>query len=331
MRRLALAGACTALALLSAPAGEAHELRPGYLELREREPELFDVLWKVPARGELRLALAATLPERCEERTARSATRVDAAVAERWSVRCEGGLSGGTIAIAGLAETLTDVLVRIEGFDGSARIARLTAKEPAFVVPAEPGGAEVAATYLRLGVEHILGGVDHLLFVLALVLLVRGTRRLVWTVTSFTVAHSLTLAAATLGFVHVRQGPVEAVIALSIVFVAGEIVHGARGRPGLTARSPWIVAFVFGLLHGLGFAGALREVGLPQQSIPLALLFFNVGVELGQLLFIACVLPLAALGRRAAERWPLASAQLPAYAIGSVAAWWTLERIALWL
>jgi hydrogenase/urease accessory protein HupE len=319
------------LALALAPAGEAHELRPGYLELREREPELFEVLWKVPARGELRLALAAELPERCEELTARSATLVDGAVAERWSVRCAGGLSGGTIAIAGLTETLTDVLVRIEAFDGSARIARLTAREPLFVVPAEPGGAEVAATYLWLGVEHILGGVDHLLFVLALVLLVSGTRRLVWTVTAFTIAHSLSLAAATLGFVHVRQGPVEAVIALSIVFVAVEIVHGARGKPGLTARSPWIVAFVFGLLHGLGFAGALREVGLPQQSIPLALLFFNVGVELGQLLFIACVLPLVALGRRAAARWPLASAEIPAYAIGSVAAWWTLERIAAWL
>jgi hypothetical protein len=163
------------------------------------------------------------------------------------------------------------------------------------------------------------------------VLLVGDLRRLVWTVTAFTVAHSLTLAAATLGFVHVRQGPVEAVIALSIVFVAGEIAHEARGRPGLTARRPWIVAFAFGLLHGLGFAGALREVGLPQQSIPLALLFFNLGVELGQLLFIACVLPLAALGRRALVRWPVAAAQVPAYAIGCVAAWWTLERIAAWL
>jgi hydrogenase/urease accessory protein HupE len=186
----------------------------------------------------------------------------------------------------------------------------------------------VAATYLRLGIEHILEGVDHLLFVLALVLLVRDAKRLVATVTAFTVAHSLTLAAATLGFVHVRQGPVEAVIALSIVFVAGEIVHQARGRPGLGSNRPWLVAFVFGLLHGLGFAGALREVGLPEHSIPLALLFFNLGVELGQLLFIACILPLASLQRRAVRRWPEQAALAPAYCIGSVAAWWTLERVA---
>ena len=331
MRRLALGLATALLAFAFALPSGAHEMRPGYLELRERGPDVFDVLWKVPARGDQKLAIAAKLPERCEAVAPRRVTASEAAVAERWSVRCAGGLTGGTIAIDGLVATLTDVLVRIEARDGSARIARLTPRAPAFVVPAEPGRGDVAATYLRLGVEHILEGVDHLLFVLALVLLVRDARRLVATVTAFTVAHSFTLAAATLGFVHVRQGPVEAAIALSIVFVAGEIAHEARGRPGLTARRPWIVAFVFGLLHGLGFAGALREVGLPQQSIPLALLFFNLGVELGQLLFLACVLPLASLGRRAALRWPQASAQVPAYAIGSVAAWWTLERIAAWL
>jgi hypothetical protein len=326
MSRVALAAALLAFAVAWPSA--AHEVRPAYLELRERAPELFDVLWKVPARGDQRLAIAAKLPERCESVAPRRATATEAAVTERWSVRCVGGLGGGTLAVEGLAGTLTDVLVRIEAPGGAARIARLTPREPAFVVPVEPGRGEVAATYLRLGVEHILEGLDHLLFVLALVLLVREPRRLVATVSAFTLAHSVTLAAATLGVVQVRQGPVEAVIAASIVFVAGEIAHEARGRPGLGARRPWLVAFVFGLLHGLGFAGALREVGLPQQSIPLALLFFNLGVELGQLLFLACVLPLAALGRRAALRWPVASAQLPAYAIGSVAAWWTLERVA---
>jgi hydrogenase/urease accessory protein HupE len=328
-RRLAFALA--SLGLLVARVGEAHEVRPGYLELRQSGADSFDVMWKVPARGDQRLALAARLPEDCEVVAPRTATLTEAAVTERWSVRCADGLTGGTIAIDGLAATLTDVLVRIEAPDGTARIARLTPREPAFVVEGEPGRGEVAGTYLRLGIEHILEGIDHLLFVLALVLLVREAKRLVATVTAFTVAHSLTLAAATLGFLHVRQGPVEAVIALSIVFVAGEIVHEARGSPGLTARRPWIVAFVFGLLHGLGFAGALREVGLPQQSIPLALLFFNVGVEVGQLLFLACVLPLAALGRRAALRWPVAAMQIPAYGIGAVAACWTLQRIAAWL
>ncbi len=325
IRRASGIGAALALAL--AGASGAHEVRPGYLELRERGAEAFDVLWKVPARGDERLAIEPRLPERCRPASPRSALASEGAVSERWSVRCPGGLGGGTIAIEGLAATLTDVLVRLESPDGSARVARLTPREPAFVVEVEPGRAEVAATYLWFGVEHILEGIDHLFFVLALVLLVPEPKRLVATVTAFTVAHSLTLAAATLGVVRVAQAPVEAVIALSIVFVAGEIAHGARGRPGLTARRPWLVAFVFGLLHGLGFAGALREVGLPEQSIPLALLFFNLGVELGQLLFIACMLPIAALGRRAARRWPRAALQVPAYAIGSVAAFWTLERV----
>jgi len=326
-RRIARAAALVWL-VAGTGAAAAHEVRPGYLEVTEADAETFAVLWKVPARGDLRLALEARLPERCTELGPRSRIASQAAVTERWRVRCPGGLVGGTIAIDGLTGTLTDVLVRLEARDGSTRLARLTPREPRFVVAARPGRAEVAATYLRLGVEHILGGVDHMLFLVALLLLVRGTRRLVATVTAFTVAHSLTLAAATLGLVHVRQAPVEAVIALSIAFVAAEIVHDARGRPGLGAVRPWLVAFAFGLLHGLGFAGALREVGLPERSIPLALLFFNLGVEAGQLLFLACVLPLATLGRRAALRWPALSAQLPAYAIGCVAAWWTLQRIA---
>ena len=189
----------------------------------------------------------------------------------------------------------------------------------------------MAATYLRLGVEHILFGIDHLLFVLALVILVQGGRRLVATITAFTLAHSLTLAGATLGLVRIPQRPVEAVIALSIMFVATEVVHGREGRPGLTAERPWVVAFTFGLLHGFGFAGALREVGLPQQAIPVALLFFNVGVELGQLLFIAFVLAVAALVRRIAQRValprPAWAWRVPANAIGTVAAYWTIGRV----
>jgi hydrogenase/urease accessory protein HupE len=321
----ALAGA---LALALAAASEAHEVRPAYLELRERGPELFDVLWKVPARGGARLALEARLPERCRVVSPRTVVVSETAALERWRVACAGGLAGEVLAVEGLAATLTDVLVRIEAADGSTRLARLTPRAPAFAVRAEPAGAEVAATYLRLGVEHILEGVDHLCFVLALVLLVREPRRLVAAVTAFTAAHSLTLAAATLGLVRADPAPVEAVIALSIVFVAGEIAHEARGRPGLGARRPWLVALVFGLLHGFGFAGALRELGLPERSIPLALLFFNLGVEIGQLLFVACILPLAGLRRRAARRWPRGAALVPAYGIGSLAAWWTLERVA---
>jgi hydrogenase/urease accessory protein HupE len=195
------------------------------------------------------------------------------------------------------------------------------------VVEAAPGWQQIAGTYLALGVEHILSGIDHLLFVLALLLLVKGWRRLVATVTAFTVAHSLTLAAATLGFVQVAQRPVEAVIALSIVFAAAELVRLKSGQVSLTQRWPWAIAFTFGLLHGFGFAGALNEIGLPQQSIPLALLFFNAGVELGQLLFIAGVFAVGAIARRIAAPMPTWAPGLSAYAIGAVAAFWTIERV----
>jgi hypothetical protein len=226
---------------------------------------------------------------------------------------------------------MTDVLVRIENVDGTTQVARLVPSNTAFVVQAAPSSLEVAATYLRLGVEHILLGVDHLLFVLALLFLVRGWRRVLGTITAFTVAHTVTLAAATLGYVHVPGKPVEAAIALSIVFVAAEIVHGRQGRPGVTQRWPWIVAFTFGLLHGLGFAGALSEVGLPPSAIPLALLCFNVGVEIGQLLFVALAAIILFAWRRAEPEPESTAGKLEtaaAYTIGTVAACWVIERTA---
>ena len=194
---------------------------------------------------------------------------------------CTRGLEGQRIAIDRLDGTLTDVLVRIENTDGSVRTARLTPSAPSFIVPEQPGPLMVLRAYVGLGVEHILFGVDHLLFVLCLLLLVKSLRQLLATITAFTLAHSITLAAATLGFIHVPTAPVEATIALSIVFLASELVRGEAGRGAVTRSYPWLVAFSFGLLHGLGFAGALAEVGLPQGEIPLALFAFNVGVELG--------------------------------------------------
>ena len=227
------------------------------------------------------------------------------------------------------------MLVRIEDIVGTTQTERLTPTRPSFVVRVAPGAGEVAATYLWLGIEHILFGFDHLLFVLALLILVRQWRRVVVTMTAFTVAHSITLAAATLGFVHVPGPPVEATIALSIVLVAAEIVNARRGRPSLTARWPWLVAFAFGLLHGLGFAGALSEVGLPHHAIPLALLFFNLGVEFGQLAFVALVMALAwwlpgALARVTVvgRDWTRARLDVAAaYAIGALAAYWLIERV----
>jgi hydrogenase/urease accessory protein HupE len=200
------------------------------------------------------------------------------------------------------------------------------------MVPSQPNSLEVARTYFLFGVEHILLGIDHLLFVLALLLLVNGTRRIIATVTAFTLAHSITLAGATLGFVHMPGPPIEAAIALSIAFVASEIIHGRQGRAGLTERYPWVVAFTFGLLHGFGFSAALTEIGLPQNSIPIALLFFNIGVEIGQLLFIACVFATIAVARQITRRvsvpqvaWARA---VPPYAIGSLAVFWVIQRIA---
>ena len=261
----------------------------------------------------------------------------DGVYVERRTIRRDGGLTGHAVTIEGLSATSTDVLVRIESLAGAIQTERLSPTKTAFIVQATPGAGEVAATYLRLGVEHILFGFDHLLFVLALVILVRDWRRVAVTVTAFTIAHSITLAAATLGFVNVPGPPVEATIALSIMLVAVEIVNARRGKPSLTARLPWLVAFSFGLLHGFGFAGALAEVGLPQHAIPVALLFFNIGVEIGQLIFVAAVLSSIWLLRHAASKlWEAGFVTRAfdrldttfAYGIGVVAAYWLVERTA---
>jgi hypothetical protein len=329
--------ALAVLVMLFSASVEAHEVRPAYLELRQTGAETYDALWKVPGRGDnLRLGLYVELPASCTNVSEPRGVFVANAFTERWSFRCPGGLTGSTIRIAGLSATMTDVLVRLERLDGTTQASRLTPSAASLIVAAAPSATQVARTYLSLGVEHILGGMDHLLFVLALLLLVRGWRRIVVTVTAFTVAHSLTLGAATLGVLRVSQQPIEAVIALSIAFVAAELLRGEH-RQSLTARWPWIVAFTFGLLHGFGFAGALSEVGLPQSAIPLALLFFNVGVEVGQLLFIAVVLATSALGRVVIGRLEPGtlgahlssfSRLAPPYAIGSVAMFWVIQRIA---
>ncbi len=322
------------LCWLAPQASQAHEVRPGYLELRELDAERYDVLWKVPARGDRRLGIYVALPESCRsgEPQVRSA---GGAHIERWRVSCDGGLVGGRVAIEGLAATRTDVLARVERADGTSQTVRLTPEAAAFSVSAASSRLEVARTYLALGVEHILLGVDHLLFVLALLFLAGSVPRLVGTVTAFTVAHSLTLAAATLGWIRLPPPAVEAAIALSIVFVAAEVLHARAGRPSLARRKPWLVAFAFGLLHGLGFAGALREVGLPEHAIPLALACFNLGVELGQLAFVALALALFWLARPLLRRsgrdaWSVAGlvSAPSAYAIGTLAAFWLIERTA---
>ena len=315
----------------------AHEVRPAYLELRQTGADTYDVLWKVPARGDnMRLGIYVEFPFGTTNVTTPRTLFANDASTERWSIKQPGGLTGDEVHITGLAATMTDVLVRVENLDNTTQVTRVTPSSPSFVVAAVPSALDVTRTYLMLGVEHILFGVDHLLFVLALLILVKGWRKLVGTITAFTIAHSITLAAATLGFVRVPSKPVEATIALSIVFVACEIVHRRQGRSGLTEGWPWIIAFSFGLLHGLGFAGALREVGLPQNAIPLALLFFNVGVELGQLLFIGSFVAVITLAVHLIKRfsqWNVAPqstfawcGNVSAYVIGAVAAFWLIER-----
>lgn len=317
-----------AIFLIAWPIGEieAHEVRPAYLRILQTGADSFDLLWRVPARSESILNLQVALPEHCREAgDVRSWLQLAIRI-RRWTVECPGGLSGHEIRIDGLVGSLTDVLVRHERLDGTTQVARLTPSEPTLVATAAASGFAVARTYTGLGVEHILLGADHLLFVLALLMIVNGWRALVATVTAFTVAHSITLALAALGLVHVPPAPVEAVIALSILFVAVEIVRWKQGRESITQRRPWLVAFTFGLLHGFGFAGALSEIGLPEQAIPTALLTFNVGVELGQVLFIVVTLAtLSVLRRFPLPAW---SWRIPVYGIGSMAAFWTFERIA---
>lgn len=313
------------LCLGPASVAEAHEVRPAYLELTETEENVFDALWKVPARGDLRLGIYLQLPDSCETIVEPSAYIIDSTHLERWRFRGPPeGLGDAEITITGLRSTMTDVLVRIQWRSGRATTERLSPAQPTFTVVADPGRWQLAGAYTVLGVEHILLGIDYLLFVLGLLLIVRGVRPLVKTITAFTVAHSITLAIAALGFVHIPSAPVEAVVALSIVYLATEIIHARQGRPGLVQRRPWLVAFTFGLLHGLGFAGALSDIGLPAGDVPLALLTFNVGVEAGQLIFVAAILVLAAVLKRL--RAPTRLEPVPAYAIGTLAMCWFLER-----
>jgi hypothetical protein len=309
----------------------AHEVRPGLLELREIAANDFLMTWKVPALGAMRLSMEPHLPDDCHVAGEPTSVQVAGAFIEHARVLCDHSLSGQVIAIDRLDATLTDVLVRIESADGSARSARLTPSSPGFTVPEQPSALTVLQDYVELGIRHILFGGDHLLFVFGLLLLVSNRWMLLKTITAFTVAHSITLTAATFGYVRVPAPPLNAVIALSIAFVGVEVVRSWRGETSLTLRHPWSIAFLFGLLHGVGFATGLVSLGLPSGDIPAALLFFNVGVEIGQLLFVAVILLLQRAFRLLEVTWPAAVGALPAYVVGSLGAYWTIDRVAAML
>jgi len=309
----------------------AHALDPAYLEITRFQPNHWRVTWRVPNVSGRPMPISVRLPVNCTGSEPPLPVFDGRAWISSWVVTCPGGLAAGTINIDGLERTSTEALVRYELLPGETQIQRLIPAETGFIVQERSGLAKTVGSYAALGVTHILAGYDHLLFVFALLLLVREGRRLFWAVTAFTLAHSMTLAAATLGWLKIPPSPVEAVIALSIVFLAFELTLPPEHPNLLVKRFPWIASFAFGLIHGLGFAGALREIGLPEGDVPLALLGFNLGVELGQILFIACVLgggwavfSLFPTLRRGSSGRVVAIG----YAIGSAAAFLVISRMA---
>lgn len=307
----------------------AHELQPSSLEVRQLTTERFEVIWRAPIYYKKPHPAKLQLPEQWQTVGEPSVKHLsDSALHRRVVSVPNGDIAGGVIRFIGLEATITDVFARFVWLDGSESTAIARPNRPWIDIAGQRSGWQVAGDYTMLGVDHILSGFDHLTFVLALLLIVSGAKRLLITVTSFTLAHSITLAAATLGVMWVPGPPVEAVIALSILFLASELMKVNRGLPSLTAQYPWVVAFAFGLLHGFGFAGALSDIGLPQHEVPLALLMFNVGVELGQLLFIAVVMAMLFVIRKIRVNWPQWIQNVPAYGIGSIAAFWFIERIA---
>jgi hydrogenase/urease accessory protein HupE len=329
-----LALLATIVTLVAAPPVAAHELQPGFLELKEVAPGRYDVLWKLPSLGEasgVRMPIAPIFPETCRQLGEARTERAGTAWVFTARLDCQGGLAGRTLAIEGLEAFTTDVLVRVQQADGGVETHLLKPVQPSVTLRSADDLRRGAWAYLYLGIEHILLGVDHLLFVLGLLLIVRDRWMLLKTVTAFTVAHSITLAVATFGIASVPPAPLNAAIALSILFLGPEIVRRWRGETSFTIRHPWVVAFAFGLLHGFGFASGLAQLGLPKGEIPLALLLFNVGVELGQLAFVLLIVLLERAFRQLEIRWPIIVQRLPGYVVGTLGAFWTIQRVAILL
>lgn len=316
------------LGVLGSSMVRADEFRPALLEIVESEPGWYSVTWKVPLQNGRPLDITPLFPANLERMGPIASRTLQGSAIQVSAWRAgTGSLIGGRIEIDGLTVLPMDVIVQIDLSDGTEHSAILRPASPSYVVPVRATKWTVAGSYWKIGTIHILEGYDHLLFVLALMLIIPNLWMLFKTITAFTIAHSISLALATLGVVNMPGAPTEAVIALSILFIAVEIVHSREGRETLTERYPWIVALAFGLVHGLGFAGALAAVGLPQQEIPLALFMFNVGVETGQLLFVGVVLLITIAIKQLPIPWPRESWRLLPYAIGSIAAFWTVQRI----
>lgn len=325
MIRLLRLLAAAMLALAALPA-HADELRPGYLELTQRDAQHWKVVWKAPVLGGLATRARPAYPQFCTQSAPKARIEGAALVAES-TLTCTKDLAGSKVGIAGMDGAFTDALLRVAPLGRPVQASRLTANEAMVAVSAVPDAWQVARSYLALGVEHILTGYDHLLFVIALVLLLGNLWVVVRAATAFTVAHSLTLIGTTLGLFGLPQAPVEALIALSIIFLAVEIIKQDPAQPRLSERAPWLIAFGFGLIHGFGFAGALREIGLPEGDVPIALLTFNLGVELGQLAIVAATIAALALLRRFVPPALRPAVLAASYAIGITASFWFIERM----
>lgn len=332
MRLLAAIWLTLAALFVSPAPAQAHEVRPALVQIRETGPDAYEVIWKRPVVGDMALRLIPHLSSGVLETPATVEQAAPGYVTRVWRVRDGPPLQGQTLEVEGLAQSVTDVIVRVTARDGRTLDHVLKPAAPRVELNLAPAAGVAVPAYLALGVEHILVGLDHLLFVLGLLLLIGPNWRLVKAVTGFTVAHSLTLALAALGYISFPSAAIEALVALSILFVALELTPGRRAADGLARRRPWLIAFTFGLLHGLAFAGVLADIGLPPGAAPQALLLFNLGVEFGQLAFIGAVLAVMAVGRRALAaghctlpRW---AALAPAYLIGGLSAYWLIERTA---
>jgi hydrogenase/urease accessory protein HupE len=328
MRLWALATAVLALFTL-APAARAHEVRPALIQIVEASARDYDITWKQPTAGDMAVHLVPHLSGGALEVPPASQDAEPGFLIRVWRIKGGKPLEGQTVSVEGLPLSVTDVLLRITLANGQEIDSVLRPAAPSQVLKlAAPQGIAVPG-YLRLGVEHILTGFDHLLFVLGLLLLTGPNWRVVKAISAFTVAHSITLALAALGYVRFPSAVIEALVALSIVFVACELAPGSRPDT-LTKRYPWLIAFTFGLLHGLAFAGALSQIGLPPKAAPQALFLFNVGVEIGQLIFIAVAVGAMRLYALARERFRWREAAwahaAPAYVIGGLASYWLIER-----
>jgi hypothetical protein len=317
---------------VSVPIARGHEMRPAYLELKETAAGQFNLLWRIPVMNRQRLPIALELPDGLKDlKQPRVAALADSLVERRSIDAGPNGLAGKRIDFTGLETTTTYALVRVEMLDGRNWTTIVHPSQPWVEIAASQSKLALMGTYIVEGIRHIIFGVDHLLFVLGLLLIVKNWLALIETVTAFTIAHSITLAVATFGYADAPSLPLNAAIALSILFLGPEIVRVWRGQTSFTIRHPWVVAFVFGLIHGFGFASALTSAGLARANIPIALLSFNVGVEFGQISFIVLVYALERSFRQLEIRWPLWATALPGYTVGTLGAFWTIQRTAILL